>query len=123
MPNVNISVSLNTAANPPVVLSKRKQDADAGDTIRWQKHDNNDRFDITSLSPTGSDEAFSDATTGGNGQWLKSTFQPSGTGEYEYTLTVTKDGVSCTTTETVARVATTDGKEDGLVERRPVIRN
>lgn len=124
MATVIIYVSLDTSANPPVELknsggnSARDVTAASGDTIKWQKQDNNDKFDITGLSPTGPGEAYSTPTTGGSGQWLQTTFSPpagdpSGT-DYPYTLTVTdEDGKQYTTTET----------EDTPDNGRPVIRN
>ena len=124
MATVNIYVSLDTStsANPHVILttlgggSARSQQASSGDTIKWQKHDINDQFDITSLNPTGTGTAFATATTGGGGQWLKSVYQPPSTNQdaqYPYTLTVTKDGIPYDTTKTTR----------DLVEDRPVIRN
>ncbi len=121
MATVNIYVSLDINADPEVELtdlgggSARSMQASSGDTIKWQKKDNNDQFDITTLEPTGSGEAFATATTGGNGQWLKSVYQPTSSDpekKYPYTLTVTQDGTPYTTTESLS--ATND---------RPVIRN
>lgn len=121
MATVNIFVSLDITANPPVQLvdqagnSARSKQASSGDTIRWQKRDNNDSFDITALEPTGNGTAFSTPTTAPGGQWLSCTFQPpSPDTEYPYTLTVTtSDGNQYTTTDT-------SKKRD---EDRPVIRN
>lgn len=122
MATVNIFVSLDTKANPPVVLkdsagnSARSEKASSGDTIKWQRQDNNDNFDIDSLAPTGAGQAFATASTGGSGQWLTSVYQPtdsSPTAKFPYTLTV-KDGTdSYTTTET------DEDPDNG----RPVIRN
>lgn len=124
MATVIIYVSLDTSANPPVILknsggnSARDVTAASGDTIKWQKQDNNDKFDISSLAPTGVGEAFSAPNAGGSGQWLTSEFypplgDPAGT-DYPYTLTVTdEDGEQYTTT------ATEDAPDPG----RPVIRN
>ena len=118
---INIDVSLDTTANPAVELTKmsggsaRSQKASTGNTIKWQKKDNTDNFDITKLEPTGPGTAFGTATTGGNGQWLKSDYQPTSTGpndEFPYTLTVTKDGVPYDTTESPE-----------LTDDKPVIRN
>lgn len=122
MPTVNINVSLDTSANPPVVLtnragaSARSQQANSGDTIRWQKHDSNDNFDISSLEPTGAGQAFSSPAPGGSGQWLSSEYQPpdsAPTAEFAYTLTVTSNGTEYSTTE----------QEDEPDNGRPVIRN
>ena len=122
MATVNIYVSLDINADPPVELtdlgggSARSEQASSGDTIKWQKKDNNDQFDITSLDPTGSGEAFSTATTGGNGQWLSATYQPPGSDpgdEYPYTLTVTKGTDTYTTTGTTIKAD----------DDKPVIRN
>jgi hypothetical protein len=123
MATVNIFVKLETDENPPVVLkdsagnSARDVKAAYGDTIKWQKQDNNDQFDISSLAPTGAGEAFSAPTPGGSGQWLQSTFNPP-SGDpvdtpYPYTLTVTQGSSTYTTTET----------EDEPDNGRPVIRN
>jgi hypothetical protein len=124
MATVPIQVTLDTTQNPPVILkdssgnSARSVTASSGDTIKWQKHDNNDKFNISSLSPTGAGEAFSAPAPGGSGQWLSSDFtppssDPSGT-EYPYTLTVTaENGTSYTTTQT----------EAAPDNNRPVIRN
>jgi len=121
MATVNIYVSLDINADPQVDLtnlgggSARSMQASSGDTIKWQKKDNNDQFDITSLDPTGAGEAFATATTGGNGQWLKSDYQPTSSDpndDFPYTLTVTMNGTPYTTTESLTA---TDGK--------PVIRN
>lgn len=124
MPTLNIYVTLDVNANPQVILkdsagnSARNEKAASGNTIKWQKQDNNDKFDITSLAPTGPGEAFSAATTGGSGQWLQSEFYPL-TGDppdtpYSYTLTVTdEDGHPHDTTQTE------NAPDDG----RPVIRN
>lgn len=125
---VNISVSLDTSANPPVQISNRNQQATSGDTIRWQKSDNNDNFDIVSLSPTGAGTAFAAANTGGNGQWLTSEYQPPSAdpgAEYPYILSVTSGGNTYTTTKTT----TTDEYEasskvaKSLAGDKPVIRN
>lgn len=122
MATVNIYVSLDINANPQVELtqlgggSARSQSASGGDTIRWQKKDNNDQFNITSLTPTGSNQAFATPATGGGGQWLSSVFQPdcsSQTDEFPYTLTVTKGAVTYNTTKVSAE----------LEDDRPVIRN
>jgi hypothetical protein len=122
MATVNIYVKLDTSANPPVTLTKeggqsaRSRQASSGDTIKWQKKDNNDSFDISSLDPTGTGQAFGAPTLGGSGQWLKSAYQPPSTNpgaEYVYTLTVTLNGQSYTTTE--SGLAAENG--------RPVIRN
>lgn len=128
MNTVNISVTLDTNANPPVVVSNRNQQATSGDTIRWQKADNNDSFDIVSLSPTGEGEAFSTANTGGNGQWLTSTYQPPDTSagkEYPYTLTVTSGGKSYNTTQTVTTKTedTSANVAFSVSGGKPVIRN
>ena len=124
MATVNIFVTLETSQNPPVILddsagkSARSVTAANGDTIKWQKKDNNDRFDIVGLAPTGAGEAFSTPSPGGSGQNLTSTFNPpagdpSGT-DYPYTLTVkAEDGTEYTTTE----------KDEDPDNGRPVIRN
>lgn len=128
MATVIIYVTLDTNHNPPVVLkdgagnSARTQDASSGDTIKWQKQDNNDKFDISSLAPTGTGEAFSSPTPGGSGQWLQTTFcppssDPSDT-DYPYTLTVTvtdENGKQHNYTTTETEIAPDNG--------RPVIRN
>ncbi len=121
MATVNIYVSLDINADPPVELTKlgsgsaRSMQASSGDTIKWQKKDNNDQFDIASLDPTGVGQAFSTATTGGNGQWLSATYQPPSSNpgdEYPYTLTVTQGTNTYTTTDTL-----------NATNGRPVIRN
>jgi len=126
MPTLNIYVTLDVNANPKVILkdsagnSARDETTASGNTIRWQKHDNNDKFDITGLAPTGSGEAFSTPTPapGGSGQWLQSEFYPP-TGDppdtaYSYTLTVTAEGGT-----TYNTTQTENAPDDG----RPVIRN
>lgn len=122
MATVNIYVSLDTTANPAVELttlgggSARSQKVSDGDTIKWQKKDNTDDFDITKLKPTGSGKAFGTATTGGSGQWLKSDYQPTSSGptdEFPYTLTVTKGEDTYNTTKTSIE----------LTDDKPVIRN
>lgn len=126
MPTLNIFVTLDTEANPQVILkdsagnSARDETTASGNTIKWQKQDNNDKFKITGLAPTGTGEAFSTPTQapGNSGQWLQSEFYPP-TGDppdtaYSYTLTVTdEDGGEHTTTQTE------NAPDDG----RPVIRN
>jgi hypothetical protein len=122
MATVNIYVSLDKNANPPVHLTKsgggsaRSQQASSCDTIKWQKKDNNDKFEVSGLAPTGTGEAFAAPTSGGSGQWLTSVYQPASTDpkkEYPYTLTVTAGGMSYTTTE----------EENEPDDGRPVIRN
>lgn len=119
---MNIYVSLDTSAKPPVHLtgqgggSARSQQASSGDTIKWQKKDNNDTFDVSSLAPTGNGQAFAAPNLGGKGQWLTSKYQPASTDpsdEYPYTLTVTSGGKPYTTTKV--------GTE--FDNGRPVIRN
>ncbi len=126
MATVNIYVTLDTNANPAVVLkeqngsSARSEPAANGDTIKWQKQDTNDDFDITGLSPTGTGEAFSTPTTGGSGQWLSSTYQPPSSdpdAEYPYTLTVT------TGTPPNTHTYNTTETSDQATDDRPVIRN
>ena len=116
MPTVTLNVELNTTANPPVIISNRQQTATSGSKIRWQKKDNNDNFDITTLAPTGTGEAFSTATTGGSGQWLETTFSdggaPAGT-DFPYTLTVSSGGTNYNSTQV----------EPEPDNGRPVIRN
>lgn len=119
----NIFVELDTAANPAVILtdsagnSARGVQAVAGDTIRWQKRDNDDNFDIMDLEPTGTGEAFGDYSTGGSGQWLESEYQPTNTNpfaSFAYTLEVeTPDNDPYDTTE----------KGASPTNDRPVIRN
>jgi len=114
MATVTIDVSLDTSADPAVVLSSRNKKAANGDTIRWQKKDNNDKFDITDLQPNGANSVFGAPDKGGSGQWLDSKFNGTGSGnEYEYTLTVTSGKNSYDTTKTTT-------EPDG---GRPVIRN
>jgi hypothetical protein len=118
-----ILVSLDTSGNPAVILevaggaSGRAVQASDGDTIKWQKNDNNDNFNIKDLTPTGNGEAFAPYTTGGSGQWLQSDYQPTNLNPYAsfaYTLEVeTPDNTTYDTTER-AGVPT---------DNRPVIRN
>ena len=125
MATINIFVTLDTTGNPAVILkdsagnSARSEGADDGDTIKWQKSDNDDDFDITELDPTGEGEAYGTATTapGGSGQWLSAEYTPTSSdpdAQYPYTLTVeTSDGTEYNTTKT-----SPDTDDD-----RPVIHN
>lgn len=128
MPTVPIKVSLDTGANVDlhVILydqngqKKRSQVAADGNLLKWQKKDNNDDFDITKLEPTGSGQSFSAQNTGGSGQWLSSTYQPTNadpSAEFEYTLTVT------VTTPTGTKEYTTTKNSSELENDKPVIRN
>jgi hypothetical protein len=111
---VNLTVTLDKTAIPPVVISCRKQLAAPGDTVRWQKQDPNDDFDITDFEPVGVGEAFQDMKTGGNGQWLSVVFSPDKTSwNYPYTLTVTSGDDEYTSDEPLAFPD----------DRRAVIRN
>lgn len=111
-----IKVTLDKSGDPAVVLTNRSQEATANDTIKWQKQDNNDDFDIATLNPSGTGTAFSTPTVGGSGQNLSCTYTPTSSdpgAEFQYTLTVTSEGVSYDTTK-----ASTQPDEG-----RPVIRN
>jgi len=118
---VTIDISLDIAAQPPfaqVRLTSRNKTAANGDTIKWQKRDDDDSFEIISLEVSGPGEAFSTPTLQANGKWLKSDFStdgaPAGTA-FPYTLTVR------TTTAPETDYDTTVELE--LVEDKPVIRN
>lgn len=123
MPTRIIHVSLETGDNPAVILelpaggSGRAIKADDGDTIRWQKKDNSDDFNIKDLSPTGDGEAFAPFSTGGSGQWLESEYQPTNLNPYAafaYTLEVeTPDNQTYDTTQ----------RANLPTDNRPVIRN
>lgn len=119
MATVPITVELQIDQNPPVKLDQRKPIAQSGDTIQWQKI-GNATFEFTSLSPAGDGTAFSDPATSGNGNRYSSVFTATEKKvpgqeyvEYPYTLTVTANGQTYTTT-----IAASEPDD-----RRAVIRN
>jgi hypothetical protein len=118
-PAVNLEVDLEIGRDPEADVTERKKKASSGARITWKRHDT-DKFDIIKFEPSGPGTSFSEPEYGGNGQWVRCTYQPTDSTpgkEFAYTITVkAEEGTEHDTTMKSAA-------GNGPTERRPVIRN
>lgn len=110
---LNLDVSLDTSANPPVVISSRKADANSGDKIKWHREGGALAFKFTSFEPEAVPFTNVDVADNKTECDFQPGSDPSGT-EYQYTITVEYDGDTYTSDEADVTVPT---------EGKAVIRN
>lgn len=91
-----VQVSLDTTANPPVTCNPHKTSVNRGNqTIDWVPAQNQ-TFNFTSLTFAGSPSCFSTPTV--TNSQISVTDDDQAAGDYAYTIVVTQNGVSYSST-------------------------